>query len=119
MHFPEQGKQPPAVILDTGLARIDDVLALALLFGFAGRKEVREGSISVSRFDLQAAQFCDAMRRFYAGNTGGGTLPVGISSGTKAETPMVVQALARSATSAAARFMRLPPGRGGFAGAAP
>jgi inosine-uridine nucleoside N-ribohydrolase len=96
MQFPEQGKQPPAVILDTGLSRIDDVLAMALWFGFAGRREVREGSISVSRFDLEAAQFCDAMRRFYAGNTGGGTLPVGISTGAKAEqTPMVSAALVK------------------------
>jgi len=94
MQFPEQGKQPPAVIVDTGLTRIDDVLAMALWFGFAGKREVREGSISVSRFDLEAAQFCDAMRRFYAGNTGGGTLPVGISTGTKAEqTPMISAAM--------------------------
>jgi inosine-uridine nucleoside N-ribohydrolase len=96
MQFPEQGKQPPAVIVDTGLTRIDDVLALALLFGFAGRKEVREGSITVSRFDLKAAQFCDGMRRFYAGNSQG-TLPVGIWTSGKAggDSPMVTAALMR------------------------
>ena len=96
MQFPEQGKQPPAVILDTGLSRIDDVLALALLFGLAGRREVREGSISVSRYDLKAAQFCDAMRRFYVSNRAEGTLPVGLStSGNTAETPMILPAMAK------------------------
>ena len=88
MQYPEQGKQPPAVILDTGMSRIDDVLALTLLFGFAGRREVREGSISVSRYDLPAATFCDALRRFYAGNTGGDVLPVGLSTSGQSGSPV-------------------------------
>src|SRR5579859_6533371 len=97
MQFPEQGKQPPAVILDTGMSRIDDVLALTLLFGFAGRREIREGSLSVSRYDLAAAAFCDAMRRFYAGNTGGGTLPVGVATSGQSATgaPLVAVPLAK------------------------
>jgi hypothetical protein len=80
MQYPEQGPQPPALIVDTGMSRIDDVLGLLLLFGFAGRREVREGSISLSRNDLAAAAFCDALRRFYAGMTGD-TLPVGLLAG--------------------------------------
>ena len=96
MQYPEQGPQPPAVIIDTGMSRIDDVLALVLLFGFAGRREVREGSISLSRHDLQAAAFCDAMRRFYAGQTGD-TLPVGLSvvGRNAAASPMIAAAMAR------------------------
>jgi inosine-uridine nucleoside N-ribohydrolase len=96
MQYPEQGQQPPAVIVDTGMSRIDDVLALTLLFGFAGRREVREGSISLSRYDLAAAAFCDVLRRFYAGNTGD-TLPVGLTASGRnaAASPMVSAALAK------------------------
>jgi hypothetical protein len=97
MQYPEQGKQPPAVVVDTGMSRIDDVLALTLLFGFAGRREVREGSLSVSRYDLAAASFCDALRRFYAGNTAGDVLPVGLSTSGRSGggAPMVAAPMAK------------------------
>jgi hypothetical protein len=56
---------PPGVIFDTGLGAIDDVLALALLYG-AGGKHARLASVSISRPDLQAAAFAEAVGGFYS-----------------------------------------------------
>ena len=39
MQFPEQGKPPVEIIFDSDLGnRIDDTLALALLYGFDGKR---------------------------------------------------------------------------------
>lgn len=60
---------PPGVIFDSDLgASIDGILALALLYGAAGQKgaDVRLASVSISRPDLQAAAFAEALGGFYA-----------------------------------------------------
>jgi hypothetical protein len=60
-------KPPVGVIFDCDMAGIDDVLALALLYGLDGKREARVASISLSRPSVHAAAFCDAVSRFYAG----------------------------------------------------
>jgi inosine-uridine nucleoside N-ribohydrolase len=45
--------------------RIDAALALSLLYGFDGKGDVRLVSVSVSKPNLKAAAFCDAMGNFY------------------------------------------------------
>jgi purine nucleosidase len=104
MQFPGQGKPPVGVIFDADIgAGIDGALALALLYGFDGKNDVRVVSVSVSRNNLNDAAFCDAISRFYAGAVSGQfggfgrTLPVGFNdSGRKAgDTPMVSVTLAK------------------------
>jgi len=66
---PKPGRPPalPGVIFDSDMgANIDAVLALALLYG-SGAK-VKVVSVTVANSNLQAAAFCDAMGRFYAGS---------------------------------------------------
>lgn len=60
-------KPPVGVIFDCDMAAIDDVLALALLYGLDGKRETRVASLSLSRPSVHAAAFCDAVSRFYAG----------------------------------------------------
>jgi len=87
MQFPEQGKPPVGIIFDSDIGnRIDDILALALLYGFDGKRETRVVSVSVTKSNLKAAAFCEAVGRFYAGAVSGAfsavgrTLPVGLAT---------------------------------------
>jgi hypothetical protein len=58
--------QLPGVFFDSDMgANIDTVLALALLYG--SYEKVKVIGVTVSNANLQAAAFCDAMGRFYAG----------------------------------------------------
>ena len=103
MQFQTQEKPPVGIVFDTDLSAIDDALAMALLFGFDGKREVRVVSMSVSRNNLKAAIYCDVVGRFYAGAVsgaigfGGRTLPVGMASNSKvtAEEPFFTEPLAR------------------------
>src|ERR1051326_2410592 len=84
---PPQPKSPPGVIFDSSLDQsIDQVLALALLFGLEGKRQIRVASVSVSRYNLNTAAFLDVFCPFYGGEQPGGlpsnkiSLPVGMSS---------------------------------------
>lgn len=70
MQFPVV-KPPVGIVFDSAMDRIDDVLALAMLHGFDGKDQARIAAIAVSNSNLQAAQFCDAVRIFYASATTG------------------------------------------------
>jgi inosine-uridine nucleoside N-ribohydrolase len=90
MQFPEEGKPPVGIIFDSDLGnRIDDTLALALLYGFDGKREARVVSLSITKSNLKAAAFCEAVGRFYAGAVSGAfsavgrTLPVGLATDGK------------------------------------
>ena len=98
MQFPEQGKPPVGIIFDSDIGnRIDDTLALALLYGFDGKREARVVSVSVTKSNLKAAAFCEAVGRFYAGAVSGAfsavgrTLPVGLATDGKMpeDTPLL------------------------------
>jgi hypothetical protein len=81
-------RPPVGIVFDTALSRIDDVLAMALLYGFDGRGDVHVYSVSISRPVLQGAVFADVVGRFYAGTLAGSgdntpdrkLLPVGLAS---------------------------------------
>jgi hypothetical protein len=91
------------VIFDTGMDRIADALALALLFGLEAKGEARVLSVSVSRPSLKAAQFCDAFGRFY----GGFRFPVGLAAGTPVEdAPMIAGVVDRRAEDGSAVYPR-------------
>ncbi|HKC85589.1 MAG TPA: hypothetical protein VKG02_06415, partial [Blastocatellia bacterium] len=63
-----QEKPPVGIIFDCGLGNsIDEVLALALLYGLDGKNEARVISLSVSKPNLKAAAMCEAIARFYGG----------------------------------------------------
>jgi hypothetical protein len=65
MQTPER-KQPPALLFDSSIADgIDQVLALAMLLSYDSKREIRIASLSLSRNNLQIAEFCDLMSRFY------------------------------------------------------
>jgi hypothetical protein len=87
MQFP--GAAPPSVgvLFDSAFDRIDDLLALALLYGLDGKGEMRMSAVTVSRPDFAAAQFCDIVKRFYSGAPGGfgfgAAFPVGLAAEEK------------------------------------
>jgi purine nucleosidase len=87
MQFP--GAAPPSVgvLFDSGFDRIDDLLALALLYGLDGKGEMRMSAVTVSRPDFAAAQFCEIVKRFYSGAAGGfgfgASFPVGLAAEEK------------------------------------
>ena len=65
---PTDTKKPPlAVLFDSSLdGDIDQVLALAMLFGLEGRRQIRVAALSTSRFNLRIATFsiCRALLRW-------------------------------------------------------
>jgi len=104
MQFPEQEIPPVGIIFDSDLGnRIDDVLALALLYGFDGKREARVVSVSVTKSNLKAAAFCEAVGRFYAGavsgafSAAGRALPVGLATDGKMteDTRLLTEPLAK------------------------
>ena len=80
------GKTPVGVLFDSDMGNsIDDVLALAMLYGLDGKNEARVVSVSVSKANLKAAALAEVIGRFYAGAVSGAfaavgrLLPVGLS----------------------------------------
>jgi hypothetical protein len=66
MQSPFEGKQPIGVVYNTAMDRPDAALALALLYGFQGKRDSRIGSVSINESGLDAAIFCDLVQRFYS-----------------------------------------------------
>ena len=62
---PFQGKQPLGVVYNTSMSRPDAVLALAMLYGFEGKREARMTAIAVNDAGLEAAMFADILVQFY------------------------------------------------------
>ena len=103
MQFPGQGKPPVGILFDSDMGNsIDDALALALLYGFDGKREARVVAVSVTKSNLKAAAFCEAVGTFYLGAVSGAfggfgrTLPIGLSTDGKMpeDTPMLTGPLA-------------------------
>src|SRR4029077_7034992 len=95
MQSPEQEKPPVGIIFDSDIGNsIDDMLALALLYGFVSKREARVVSLSLSKARLKAAAFCDAVVRFYAraaGDEHRRILPIGLAVDVQLpeDTPML------------------------------
>jgi hypothetical protein len=92
MQFPGAGPPSVGVLFDSGFDRIDDLLALALLYGLDGKGEMRMSAVTVSRPDFAAAQFCEIVKRFYSGAAGGfgfgASFPVGLAVEEKGKPPV-------------------------------
>ena len=94
MQSPQTPAKPPlAVLFDSSLdGDIDQVLALAMLFGLEGRRQIRVAALSTSRFNLRIARFIELVSRFYAGDKPGALVgrnppPIGMSTaGTPSDT---------------------------------
>lgn len=108
MQFPGQGKPPLGIIFDSDFGnRIDDALALALLYGFDGKNQARVVSLSTTKSNLKSAALMEVTARFYGGAVSGAifavgrTLPVGMAiDGKSAEdTPMLTVPLEKKNSS--------------------
>src|SRR5262245_29031810 len=104
MQFFGQGRANLGVLFDSDMGvSPDSALALALLFGLEGKNEARVISLSVSRYNLKSAAYCEAVRGFYASATNPSVrgffrnLPVGMSTKGKMvdDTPMLVASLSK------------------------
>jgi mono/diheme cytochrome c family protein len=88
MQAPRRGQPAPlGVLYDSSLdGGIDQLLALAMLFGLSALQEVRIPSLTTSRFNLQHAAFLDLVARFFAAERAGdfvqnrAPLPIGMAS---------------------------------------
>jgi hypothetical protein len=100
MQFPGAAPPPVGVLFDSAFDRIDDLLALSILYGLDGKNETRMTAFSVSRPDFAAAQFCDIVKRFYSGAAGGGgfgvNFPIGLASGQNKPLPVYAALLAKT-----------------------
>ena len=68
MQSSQSARPPVGVIFDSAMgSRIDEVLALALLFGLAGRGEARVISLSTSKANLKSAALNETLARFFSG----------------------------------------------------
>ena len=88
MQFQGLGKPAAGIVFDSDMGEsIDTALALAMLYGFQGKNAARVISISVSKPNLKAAQFCDAVARFYAGEPGPFSPPITIGMADSGPAP--------------------------------
>ena len=93
------GKPPVGIVYDSDFGnRVDDVLALAVLYGLDGKNECRVISVTVSKPNLRAAAGAEVIGRFYAGAVSGNfgaigrNLPIGLATEGAApeDTPVLV-----------------------------
>src|SRR6185503_8646353 len=113
-----QTKPPLAVLFDSSLdGEIDQVLALAMLFGLEGKRQVRVAALSTSRFNLRIARFLELVSRFYAGDKPGALAgrnppPIGMSTAdTQSDKvpPMLDAALLKSDADGKPVYVRTLP----------
>jgi inosine-uridine nucleoside N-ribohydrolase len=109
MQSPAEDKPPIGIAFDSDLGNnIDDVLALALLYGFDNRRpaDARLISLSITKSNLKAAAFCEAIDRFYSAITNreiperfrrNEPPPIGLSLDGKmaADTPLLTETLSK------------------------
>jgi hypothetical protein len=84
----------------TSMSRPDAALALATLHGIEGRPEARVGPVCVAGAGLDAAIYCDIVRRFYTAGpppSANDVLPVGLATASPmpADPPMIRAAVDR------------------------
>jgi hypothetical protein len=90
--FPFPVKPAVGIIFDSDLG-IDDVLALALMYGFETRREARVVGLSTTRSSVKAAAFHEAVARFYFSRP----VPVGMADDGQMpeDAPMLTAPLGR------------------------
>lgn len=76
-------------------SRIDVVLAVAMLNGFASKGEARTIALCTSQPNLKTAQFVDVLSGFYAPRPAGGVAMIGMAGGrASADAPVLTGTLA-------------------------
>ena len=65
-----QGKPPAGAFFDTNFHTIDELLAVALLYGAQGKNDCRVQVITMDRPNLEVAGYVDVVHRFYRGPAG-------------------------------------------------
>jgi mono/diheme cytochrome c family protein len=116
----QQTRKPPlGVIFDTSLeGDIDQVLALAMLFGFEGTRQIRVHSLSTSRFNIRTARFLDLIARFFGGEQAGdfvvnrNPLPIGMHAAGRESTsvsPMLDAVLLKTGAGGKPVYLRTLP----------
>ena len=110
MQAPDEEEIPAlGIVFDADIGNnIDDVLALGLLYGFDSKKpvEARLLSVSITKSNIKAAQFCEAVERFYTQITNrsfperfrrSNASPVGLALDGKmaADTPLLTEPLSK------------------------
>jgi inosine-uridine nucleoside N-ribohydrolase len=89
-----QARPAPGIIFDSDLGDgIEAVLALALLYGLDTKNDIRAVALSLSRNDLGAAAFVEAVTKFYAAGGFSRSMAVGMSTDAKPQpTPGMISA---------------------------
>jgi hypothetical protein len=93
MQAQNRARTAAAIVFDSSLDGIAQVLALAMAAGLHSKQEIRLTSLSISRNNLKVASFCDLIARFY-----GASMSIGMSEKGATENslpPMVTTALAK------------------------
>src|SRR5260370_39273075 len=83
MQLPFQGRGPVCTGYNSSMSRVDGALALVLIHGLEGKREVRIASIAVTGAGLGAAAFCEIVGRIYISGpfvNSNRVLPVGLNA---------------------------------------
>jgi inosine-uridine nucleoside N-ribohydrolase len=90
-----QTRPAPGIIFDADLGNgIESVLALAILYGLDTKNDIRAVCLSVSRNDLGAAAFAEAVAKFYAAGGFSRTMAIGMYDGGPGQSsPMIAKVL--------------------------
>ena len=89
-----RGKPATGAFFDSDFTRLDQVLAMALLYGLQGKNDCRVACVTCSRPDLATVGFIDAVERYYHGpaRNFAQTPPVGMrTEGAAGQTPSAFQ----------------------------
>ncbi len=98
MQFGAGNKPPVGIVFDSAFGnRVDDALAMAVLYGLDGKNECRVISVTISKPNLKAAAAAEVIGRFYAGAVSGNfgavgrNLPIGLADQgpNPEETPLI------------------------------
>lgn len=109
MQAPGRGavKPPIGIALDADFgSRLDAVLSVAMLNGFAAKAEARSISLSNTTSNLNAAQFADVVAGFYVPRPLGGSAMIGVPDGAPvtADTPPLTSTLAQKTAEGTPRY---------------
>jgi hypothetical protein len=104
MQAQDRTRTAAAVVFDSSLEGIAQVLALAMAVGLHSKQEIRLTSLSIGRNNLKVASFADLISRFY-----GPSLSIGMSEKGTAETsvlPMMTTVLSKQTSEGKPTYAR-------------
>jgi inosine-uridine nucleoside N-ribohydrolase len=93
-----RARPAPGIIFDSDLGEgVEAVLAVALLYGLDTKNNIRAVALSLSRNDVGAAAYVEAVMKYYAAGGFSRTMAVGMSTetGPQPTPPMISAVLAR------------------------